>query len=94
MNNSEFIQYCKDKYIGKVVVLKHAMYLYNKRGGMTWCLNGYIDVIKGVCITDSNSSIKFCFEEMFVILPINRFKELNRFYGYRFVSDVFKIIDN
>ena len=93
MNASEFIQYCKDKYVGKAVALKCGMYLYNILGTGTWYSRGYINVIKDVCTTDSGS-VKFSFGEHGAIFNIYRFREVTPIGGCRVVSDLFEIVDN
>lgn len=93
MNASEFIQYCKDKYVGKAVALKCPMHLYNK--GVTGVLRykGYINVIKDVCMPDLEM-VKFSFGKYSVIFDIHSFREIDPLEGCRVVSDLFEIIDN
>lgn len=93
MNASEFIQYCKAKYVGKVVALKCPMYLYNKYGSAIGYPSGYTNIIEDVCTTDSGS-VKFCFKEHGAIFDIYRFREVNPYDGLRVVSDLFEIVDN
>ena len=93
MNASEFVQYCKDKYVGKVVALKCGMYLYNILGTETWYSRGYTNIIKDVYTTDSET-VKFCFKEYYAIFNIYRFREVSPFGGCRVVSDLFEIVNN
>lgn len=93
MNSVEFIEYCKNKYVGKIVVLKYPMYLYNRSGTAILHDAGYTNVINDVYTTDIGS-VKFCFKEYGAIFSIYRFKEVNPYDGRRVVSDLFEIIDN
>lgn len=93
MNASEFIQYCKDKYVGKVIALKHSMCLCSKNGSVIIRDRGYTDVIEDVCAIGS-SSVKFCFKEYSATLNFYRFKEVNPCDGCRVVSDLFEIVNN
>lgn len=93
MNASEFIEYCKSKYVGKVVALKCPMYLYDKDGSAIGCPRGHTNIIKDVCTTDSGS-VKFCFKEHGAIFNIYRFREVNPYDGCRVVSDLFEIVNN
>lgn len=93
MNVNEFVEYCKDKYIGKVVALKCQMYLHGN-DHITLFPSGYTDVINSICIIDSNNSIKFCFEKYCKILGFYVFREVNPLGGRRMVSDLFEIVDN
>lgn len=93
MNDREFIEYCKAKYVGKVVALKCPMYLYSKDGFAISFPSGYTNIIKDVCTTDSGS-VKFCFKEHGAIFNIYRFREVSPYDGCRVVSDLFEIVDN
>lgn len=93
MDSREFIEYCKAKYVGKVVSLKCPMFLYNKDGSGIRCSRGYTNIIRDVCITDSGS-IKFCFKKYGAIFSIYRFREVSPYDGCRVVSDLFEIVDN
>ena len=93
MTSREFIEYCKAKYVGKVVALKCPMYLYSQDGSAIGCLSGYTNIIKDVCTTDSGS-VKFSFGEYGAIFNIYRFREVTPLGGCRVVSDLFEIVDN
>lgn len=93
MTASEFIQYCKDKYVCKVVALKRPMCLCGKYGSIISRHRGHIDVIEDVHAA-SLRSVVFCFKEYSAIFSINCFKEVNPYDGNRTVSDLFEIVDN
>lgn len=93
MTSREFIEYCKAKYVGKVVALKCPMYLYSRDGSAIGCPRSHINIIEDVCTTDSGS-VKFCFKEHFAIFNIYRFREVSHYDGLRVVSDLFEIVNN
>lgn len=93
MTNREFIQYCKDKYVGKVVSLKCPMLLYSKDGSVIRCSRGYTNIMRDVYTADLGL-IKFCFKKYDAIFNIYRFREVNPYDGCRVVSDLFEIVDN
>lgn len=93
MTDREFIEYCKTKYVGKVVSLKRPMLLYSKDGSGIRCSRGYTNIIRDVYTTDSGS-IKFCFKKYGAIFSIYRFREVSPYDGCRVVSDLFEIINN
>lgn len=93
MTSREFIEYCKSKYVGKVVALKCPMYLYSQDGSAIGCPRSHINIIEDVRTTDSGA-VKFCFKEHFAIFNIYRFREVNPYDGLRVVSDLFEIVNN
>lgn len=93
MTSLEFIEYCKSKYVGKVVALKCPMYLYSRDGSAIGCPRSHINIIEDIRTTDSGS-VKFCFKEHFAIFNIYRFREVNPYDGLRVVSDLFEIVNN